>query len=171
MTAPDLAPIERRIGLGFGANLGDPTANIGRAVAALREAGISFDALSSFYATPPWGVTDQPDFVNACALARTRLAPLDLLDLVKATERAIGRRETTRWGPRVIDIDLLFYEDVIWRDDRLTLPHPGLLNRAFVLVPLAEIAPDLLIDGARVAEAAARIDARGIRRLGGVGPV
>jgi 2-amino-4-hydroxy-6-hydroxymethyldihydropteridine diphosphokinase len=157
--------MESRIGLGLGANLGDPAENLRRAVAALRDAGVVFDALSSLYATPPWGVTDQPDFVNACALARTRLAPLDLLDLLKATERALGREETRRWGPRVIDIDLLFYDDLNWRDDRLVLPHPGLLERAFVVIPLAEIAPGLRIGGARLADAARGADTNGIRRL------
>ncbi len=134
MSAPEPAKLERRIGLGLGANLGDPPANLRRALALLREGGLAFDALSSLYATKPWGVTDQPDFVNACALARTTLEPLDLLDLVKATERAMGRVETRRWGPRIIDIDLLFYDDLSWRDERLTLPHPGVLERAFVLV-------------------------------------
>ncbi|MGO8738501.1 2-amino-4-hydroxy-6-hydroxymethyldihydropteridine diphosphokinase [Rhodoblastus sp.] len=169
MSAPEFSRQETRqesrIGLGLGANLGDPEENLRRAVAALRDAGVAFDALSSLYATPPWGVTDQPDFVNACALARTSLAPLDLLDLLKATERALGREETRRWGPRIIDIDLLFYDDLNWRDESLVLPHPGLLQRAFVLVPLAEIAPDLRIGGARLAEAARRVDAGGIRRL------
>ncbi len=166
MSAPEISPGGSLVGLGLGANLGDPAENLRRAVAALGEAGIAFEALSSLYVTPPWGVTDQPDFVNACALARTSLAPLDLLDLLKATERALGREETRRWGPRIIDIDLLFHGELTWRDDRLTLPHPGLLERVFVLVPLAEIAPDLRVGGARLAEAARRVDASGVRRLG-----
>jgi 2-amino-4-hydroxy-6-hydroxymethyldihydropteridine diphosphokinase len=165
LSAPEPAKPERRIGLGLGANLGDPPANLRRALALLREGGLAFDALSSLYATKPWGVTDQPDFVNACALARTTLEPLDLLDLVKATERAMGRRETRRWGPRIIDIDLLFYDDLSWRDERLILPHPGVLERAFVLFPLAEIAPDLVIGGRRLAEAAASIEATDVVRL------
>jgi 2-amino-4-hydroxy-6-hydroxymethyldihydropteridine diphosphokinase len=155
----------RRVGLGLGANLGDPAGNLRRAVASLSEAGLVFDALSSLYATPPWGVTDQPDFINACALARTSLPPLALLDLVKATEKALGREETRRWGPRVIDIDILFYDDLRWRDDRLTLPHPGLLERAFVLVPLAEIAPDLVFGGVSLAAAGSGAKAQGIRKL------
>jgi 2-amino-4-hydroxy-6-hydroxymethyldihydropteridine diphosphokinase len=166
LSAPESSAKEIRVGLGLGANLGDPAENLRRAAVALRDAGLVFDALSSLYATPPWGVTDQPDFVNACALARTRLAPLDLLDLLKAVERALGREDTRRWGPRVIDIDLLFYDELNWRDDRLVLPHPGVLERAFVLVPLAEIAPDLRVGGARLADAARRADAGGIRRLG-----
>ena len=165
MGAPEPAKPERRIGLGLGANLGDPPANLRRAVTLLREGGLAVDALSSLYATKPWGVTDQPDFVNACVLARTTLEPLDLLDFVKATERAMGRRETRRWGPRIIDIDLLFYEDLSWRDDRLILPHPGVLERAFVLLPLAEIAPNLVIGGKRLAEAAASVEASDVVRL------
>ena len=156
---------EALVGLGFGANLGDPAASLRRAVALLREAGLRIEAVSSLYATAPWGVTDQPDFVNACALARTGLAPLALLDLLKATEQAMGRRETRRWGPRVIDIDLLFYDDIAWRDARLTLPHPGLFERAFVLLPLAEIAPDRVVAGTRLGEAARATDAVGVRRL------
>jgi 2-amino-4-hydroxy-6-hydroxymethyldihydropteridine diphosphokinase len=162
---PQPEPEARRVGLGLGANLGDPAANLRRAVALLREAGLQIDAVSSLYRTKPWGVTDQPDFVNACALARTVLDPLPLLDLIKATEQAMGRRETRRWGPRVIDIDLLFYDDLRWSDERLTLPHPGVLERAFVLLPLAEIAPDLVLDGTRLASAATAADAGGIARL------
>jgi 2-amino-4-hydroxy-6-hydroxymethyldihydropteridine diphosphokinase len=165
LSAPEPVAKERRIGLGLGANLGDAPGSLRRAVDLLREAGLVFDALSSLYSTKPWGVTDQPDFVNACALARTYLDPLPLLDLIKATEQAMGRRETRRWGPRVIDIDLLFYDDLRWRDERLTLPHPGVLERAFVLLPLAEIAPDLVLDGTRLATAAAAADSRGIARL------
>jgi 2-amino-4-hydroxy-6-hydroxymethyldihydropteridine diphosphokinase len=165
LSAPEPAAGEHRIGLGLGANLGDAPGNLRRAVALLGEAGLAFDAVSSLYATKPWGVTDQPDFVNACALARTTLDPLALLDLVKRTESAMGRRETKRWGPRVIDIDILFYDELIWRDERLILPHPGVCERAFVLLPLAEIAPDLTIGGVRLASAAALADRAGIARL------
>jgi 2-amino-4-hydroxy-6-hydroxymethyldihydropteridine diphosphokinase len=165
LSAPEPARREHRIGLGLGANLGDPPASLRRAVALLGEAGLAFDAVSSLYATKPWGVTDQPDFVNACALARTTLDPLPLLDLLKATERAMGRRETRRWGPRAIDLDLLFYDDLAWRDERLVLPHPGVLERAFVLLPLAEIAPDQVIGGTRMAQAAAAADTTGVAWL------
>ena len=156
----------RRAGLGLGANLGDPAANLRRAVALLREAGLEIEAVSSLYRTKPWGMTDQPDFVNACVLVRTALAPLALLDLVQATEQAMGRRATLRWGPRAIDIDILFVEGAPWRDSRLTLPHEGLLHRAFVLLPLAEIAPDLTINGVRIAEAAVTVDCGGATRIG-----
>ncbi len=165
-SAPDAKPRRRLVALGLGANLGDPAANVRRAVELLREAGLEFAALSSLYRTPPWGVTDQPDFINACALVRTAMQPLALLDLVQATEKDMGRRRTLRWGPRVIDIDILFDEDFMtWRDARLILPHPGLLERAFVALPLAEIAPDLVIGETRLADAAAGIDAEGVVRV------
>jgi 2-amino-4-hydroxy-6-hydroxymethyldihydropteridine diphosphokinase len=165
LTAPDANTGETLVALGLGANLGDPAANLRRAVELLAQAGLHFEALSSLYRTKPWGVTDQPDFVNACALARTTLAPLALLDLIQQTEKALGRRRTRRWGPRAIDIDLLFHGDAHWRDERLILPHPGLLERAFVLLPLAEIAPDFIVGGVRLAEAAEKIDPTGVVRL------
>ncbi len=164
MTAPDNTG-ETLVALGLGANLGDPVANLRRAVELLAQAGLRFEALSSLYRTKPWGVTDQPDFVNACALARTTLAPLALLDLAQATEKALGRRRTRRWGPRAIDIDLLLYGDAQWRDERLILPHPGLMERAFVLLPLAEIAPEFVVGSVHLAEAASKIDPAGVVRL------
>jgi 2-amino-4-hydroxy-6-hydroxymethyldihydropteridine diphosphokinase len=96
----------------------------------------------------------QPDYANACALGRTDLAPLDLLDAIKQLELDLGRVDTVRWGPRVIDIDILFYGALSYQDARLVIPHRDLLRRAFVLIPLAEIAPDLIIGGVRVADAA-----------------
>ncbi|MBB4197821.1 2-amino-4-hydroxy-6-hydroxymethyldihydropteridine diphosphokinase [Rhodoblastus sphagnicola] len=138
------------VALGFGANLGDAQANIRRAVEFLRKRGVDFVALSSLYATKPWGVEDQPDFVNACALARTDLAPRDLLALTQTAERALGRTPGLRWGPRMIDIDILFYQGLDWRDDKLVLPHPEITRRAFVLHPLAEIAPDMIVFGAPI---------------------
>jgi 2-amino-4-hydroxy-6-hydroxymethyldihydropteridine diphosphokinase len=152
----------RLTGLGLGANLGDPPANLRAAVERLREAGLQFEALSSLYRTRPWGVTDQPDFINACALARTRLEPLALLERIQAVEHEMGRRRSLRWGPRPIDIDILFYENISSTDPRLTLPHPGLLERAFVLLPLAEIAPGLVIGGHRLSDAAEKIDSDGV---------
>lgn len=160
----------RRIGLGLGANLGDPVASLRAAVDMLAGAGLEFEALSSLYRTKPWGVADQPDFINACALVRSDLPPLALLDLVQATEKALGRRPTRRWGPRAIDIDLLFDEAGPWRDARLTLPHQGISERAFVLLPLAEIAPDLRLDGGTVAEAAKNIESSGVCRIGPFAP-
>jgi 2-amino-4-hydroxy-6-hydroxymethyldihydropteridine diphosphokinase len=165
LPAPEQETRHALVGLGLGANLGDPSGNLRRAVALLREAGLRFEAISSLYATRPWGVTDQPEFVNACALARTALDPFALLDLVQATEKAMGRRRTRRWGPRVIDIDILFYDSLRLSGRKLNLPHEGLMQRAFVLLPLAEIAAGLEFDGTTVTEAAAKIDASGVVRL------
>ena len=143
------------IGLGLGGNVGDPTEAIRRAVAALGARGIAeIEKVSSLYRTAPWGGVPQPDYANACAIGRTDLAPLDLLDAVKTLERDLGRVDSVRWGPRVIDIDILFYDDISVQDERLVIPHRDLLRRAFVLIPLAEIAPDLVIAGRRVADAA-----------------
>ena len=143
------------IGLGLGGNVGDPSDAIRNAIAALKARGIAeIDKLSSLYRTAPWGGVPQPDYANACAIGRTELAPLDLLDAVKALERDLGRVDTVRWGPRVIDIDILYYGDVSLQDERLVIPHRDLLRRAFVLIPLAEIAPDLVIAGRRIADAA-----------------
>lgn len=141
---------------------------IGRAVDALDAMDrISVTARSSLYATPPWGVEDQPDFVNACALVETDLAPLDLLAACKDLEVALGRVPGARWGPRLIDIDVLWMEGVALESERLTLPHPRLTERAFVLVPLAEIAPDLVVAGRTIAEWGASADVSKINQLDG----
>ena len=145
----------REIGLGLGGNVGDPTGNIRFALDALQTRGIALiDKASSLYRTTPWGGVPQPDYANACAIGRTDLAPLELLDAIKQVERDLGRVDTVRWGPRVIDIDILFYDDSALTDERLVTPHRDLFNRAFVLIPLAEIAPDLVIAGRRVGDAA-----------------
>ena len=123
------------------------------------EPGIALVAVSRFYRTPPWGKTDQDWFVNACALARTDLKPEALLDRVKAIETALGRSPAERWGPRLIDLDIIAYDDLAMQSERLTVPHPEALDRAFALVPLAEIAPDRVIGGRRVGDAAASLGA------------
>ncbi len=143
------------IGLGLGGNVGDPAQSIRAALAALPARGIAqIERVSSLYRTAPWGGVPQPDYANACAIGRTELDPFDLLDAIKRLERDLGRVDTVRWGPRVIDIDILYYGDLAMQDERLVIPHRDLLRRAFVLIPLAEIAPDLVIAGRRVADAA-----------------
>lgn len=145
------------VGLGLGSNIGDRPANIRRALELLEDRGIvQIAAVSSIYRTPPWGYLDQEFFANACALGETRLGPLELLAATSAVETAMGRRPSVRWGPRLIDIDILFLGDTAFEHARLNLPHKNLFDRAFVLVPLAEIAPHLEIGGRSVAEAAAR---------------
>ena len=152
------------VGFGLGGNVGDPAKAIRAAVAGLEIRGIAqIERLSSLYRTAPWGGVPQPDYANACAVGRTSLAPFDLLDAIKHLERDLGRVDTVRWGPRVIDIDILFYGDVSVQDERLVIPHRDLLRRAFVLIPLAEIAPDLVIGGRRVADAAREIEAGDVR--------
>jgi 2-amino-4-hydroxy-6-hydroxymethyldihydropteridine diphosphokinase len=124
-------------------------------------------ARSSDYRTPPWGVTDQAPFINAAIAVTTALPPHDLLARTEECERALGRNRARerRWGPRGIDLDLLAYDDLVVIDRDLILPHPHLFERAFALVPLAEIAPEQVIAGIRVSEALARVDASGIAKL------
>jgi len=152
----------------FGGNVGDARAAIARAVAAFCDGEIvRLVARSSDYLTPPWGVTDQPAFVNACIAVDTELPAASLLGRAQSVERDFGRNreQETRWGPRTLDIDLLTYGGETIDEPGLTLPHPRILERAFVLVPLSEIAPDLTIEGVRVAEACRRVDTAGVTRL------
>lgn len=165
-TSRGAAPVHDsvEIGVGLGGNVGDPVAAIHAALAALRDRGaMTIANVSSIYRTAPWGGVPQPDYANACAIGMTRLAPHELLDAVKRIERDLGRVDTVRWGPRVIDVDLLYYGDWALNDARLTLPHKEILRRAFVLTPLAEIAPDRRIGGVRVDDAARALGADGVR--------
>lgn len=134
--------------LALGANLGEPAAQIADAVRRLAGVpGLTLAAASSLYRTAPWGVTDQPAFLNAALLARTSLGARELLAHTQAIERAMGREPGLRWGPRPIDIDLLWVGDAVLATPELTLPHPGLFERGFVLLPLAEIAGDQVVAG------------------------
>ena len=155
-----------RVFLGLGGNLGDPQ---GAMAAALRnldaDTDISVEAVSSVYRTPPWGKTDQPDFLNAAAELRTGLAPRALLDLCLKAERELKRVRAERWGPRLIDIDILLFGSREVHESGLDIPHPRITERAFVLVPLAEIAPDLSIRGETVGERLTRLDTSGIEKL------
>lgn len=152
----------------LGANLGDPRRQVLAAMDALAACpGVQVQARSALYLTPPWGDTDQPPFVNAAVRLETRLEPLPLLDVLLDIERRAGRtREGRRWGPRVLDLDLLVYEDRVLDEARLQLPHPRIAERAFVLLPLADLDGALDIPGqGRVAQLLARVDTRGCRRL------
>jgi 2-amino-4-hydroxy-6-hydroxymethyldihydropteridine diphosphokinase len=154
--------------LALGGNVGDVRSTFKRALAMLCEDGrVRLRARSSDYTTPPWGIAEQPPFVNSCVAIETDLAPEALLARVQRIEQTLGRRraEEPRWGPRTIDIDILTYDDLALDTPGLTLPHPRLLERAFVLVPLAEIVPDRVIEGQRVRDALARLDTSGIGRL------
>jgi 2-amino-4-hydroxy-6-hydroxymethyldihydropteridine diphosphokinase len=154
--------------LALGGNVGQVRETFDRAIAMLCEGSrLRLKARSSDYATPPWGVEDQPPFVNLCIAVETDLTPQALLARVQAVEHALGRRraQERRWGPRPIDIDILAYDDLTLDGADLTLPHPRLFERAFVLVPLAEIVPERLIAGRRVRDALAKVDTAGISRL------
>ncbi len=132
-----------RVYLGLGANLGDREANLRRARQELEARSIHVARMSPLYETEPWGVTDQPRFLNAACEASTVLAPHALLDVLKQIEREMGREETVRFGPRPIDLDILLYGDLVIDTPRLAIPHRGMLARSTVLVPLADIAPEV----------------------------
>lgn len=154
--------------IALGGNLGEARERLHHAVAALCDGDlVRLLARSSDYSTPPWGVEEQPRFVNLCIQVETDLTPHALLSRAQEVERALGRvRETERrWGPRPVDIDLLTYDDIALTTPDLILPHPRLFERGFVLVPLAEIAPERVIAGRRVRDALARVDAAGIEKL------
>jgi 2-amino-4-hydroxy-6-hydroxymethyldihydropteridine diphosphokinase len=149
--------------LSLGTNLGDRRANLVQAIRRL-PAGLNIVAISPVYETPPWGVLAQPAFLNLCLRAETKLTPRALLTFLKKLETEIGRVTAQRWGPRLIDIDILFYDDLIYEDEVLTIPHPSLTERAFVLGPLRDIAPELRhpLTGRSVTEMAAALDLSGL---------
>lgn len=147
--------------MGLGANLGDRRANILSAIGRLRALpGIAVLRAASLYESAPVGFIDQPRFVNTVIEVTTDLSPFDLLAAVQCVERDLGRVRTVRWGPRTIDIDILFYDDVTMDDPALTIPHPRMAERAFVLVPLAELVPDRLLNGRTVRDLAAAARSR-----------
>ena len=153
-----MAPEKRRGYLGLGSNVGDPAGHLREALHLLEAEGIEIDAVSSTYLTEPVGeVLDQPDFLNAAVRIRTGLEPEDLLDACKRVEAERGRSfEAPRHSPRPLDVDLLLLGDVELSTDRLTLPHPEVATRRFVLAPLLELDPELTLpDGTRLAEALA----------------
>src|SRR3989440_10411459 len=154
--------------LGLGGNVGDVRATLDAAVARFADGTeVKLIARSSDYRTPPWGVTDQPPFINCVIAVETGLAPQALLERAFDGERALGRDRSKeqRWGRRAIDIDLLTYDDLSLNQPGLLLPHPRLFERAFVLVPLAEIVPDRFITGRGVRAALSQLDTTGIEKL------
>lgn len=128
----------------LGSNLGDREENLCTALKHLQENGVDVIKTSTFIETEPYGVTDQPGFVNAVCQVETELAPLELLRLLLSIEQEMGRVRLRRWGERNIDLDLLLYEDAVLESAELTLPHPDMQNRDFVLIPLAEIAGEVV---------------------------
>jgi len=154
--------------IGLGANLGEATGTIRSAIVALADLSSSPVQSSRLYRSPAWGRTDQPDFINAVALIETRLSARALLDRLLAIERNFGRTrvEGERWGPRTLDLDLLLHGAAVIDEPGLRVPHPHLHERAFVLLPLAEIAPEARIPGIGVArDLAAAMAAGGIEAL------
>jgi 2-amino-4-hydroxy-6-hydroxymethyldihydropteridine diphosphokinase len=154
--------------IALGGNVGDVRATFRKAIANIcGMTQATLEARSPDYATPPWGDEQQADFINACVEIETSLDPHALLFTLHKIEQKFGRDRTkeTRWGPRTLDLDLIAYDDVRIDRPELTLPHPRLFERAFVLVPLADIAPDRLIAGHRVRDALAVLATEGIARL------
>jgi 2-amino-4-hydroxy-6-hydroxymethyldihydropteridine diphosphokinase len=152
----------------LGGNVGNVRDTLDRAIAELCD-GINVRLIvrSSDYRTPPWGVTDQPPFINCAIVAATEFAPQALLDRALLIEKQFGRDRTREhhWGPRTLDIDLIAYDDVRLNTPALTLPHPRLFERGFVLAPLAELVPERRIEGIRIKDALARVDQAGIEKL------
>ncbi len=130
--------------LGLGSNLGDRESNIQYALEKLEFYGSEILSTSRIIETEPYGFTDQPDFLNCAAIIKTSKPPLELLDTCKLIETEVGRIKTIHWGPRVIDLDILFYNDIVMEHDRLVIPHPELHKRKFVLDSLLEICPNML---------------------------
>lgn len=152
--------------IGLGGNVGDVQKSLSIALEKMNaEKNVQVTAVSSLYKTPPWGVEDQDWFLNACAKLKTKLAPLELLNFVKDIEVQLQRKKTYRWGPRTIDIDLLIYEGVELIDDRLTLPHPRMSGRAFVLLPLNEIGPNLKVKDKKISECLEQLDLSEIEKV------
>lgn len=155
--------------LALGSNLGDRHKHLADALQHLREA-INIESTSSIYETEPVGYLDQPAFFNLVCKGTTHLSPLDLLKFVKDTEVHLGRQPTFRNGPRIIDIDILLYDDLCIQEEQLTIPHPRMAERAFVLVPLAEIAPDAIEPTSKqtVQALLAAISQQGVSKAGAI---
>lgn len=128
--------------IGLGSNLGERDKNIRTALEKMQEKGIELLRVSSVLETEPYGYTNQPKFLNAVCLVETNLTPDQLLDVLLEIEKEMGRVRERKWGPRIIDLDIIFYEDLVLESERLIVPHPDMHNRWFVLAPLAEICPD-----------------------------
>ncbi len=154
--------------LGLGSNLGNPVAQLKLAIKRLAEAeGIEVLKTSSLYSTPPWGDEQQDDFINAVVQIQTGFAPLALLHALQSIENQMGRqRSKRRWGPRVIDIDMLLYDDLVLHSAELEIPHARMHERAFVLLPLSELEPAAEIPGhGSIVSLIAQLDCSGICRL------
>lgn len=130
--------------IGIGSNLGNRHENCLHAIELLEKRGITVKKKSSLYETEPWGVNDQPRFINMVVEIETTLEPKELLSLLKGIEKEIGRQDSFHWGPRIIDLDILLFNTLVLNEENLKIPHPFLHEREFVLRPLNEIAPDVI---------------------------
>lgn len=156
-------PVTRRVWLGLGGNIGDVRGSLSSSLRSLDDhQKIEVFCVSSLYRTPPWGLEEQPWFLNCCAEVRTSLSPRDLLTVCRAFEDVGERDRSVRWGPRTIDIDILVYEGEECSGSDLTLPHPGMFARAFVLVPLSEIAADIIVSNKKVSDWASGVSSEGL---------
>jgi 2-amino-4-hydroxy-6-hydroxymethyldihydropteridine diphosphokinase len=159
-----------RVALGLGSNVGDRVGYLRAAIEHLRSsADLEVIAVSPFAETRPVGGPEQPDFINAVVVIETALSPGDVLALAQSCERYAERVRTERWGPRTLDVDVLAYDGVVQVDEQLTLPHPRAVERAFVLLPWAAIAPDFVVEGRTVAQWAAAVEDDGVHWLHGGG--
>ncbi len=153
----------KRAWLGLGGNIGDVERAMAQALQSLNaHPAVVVELVSPIYKTPPWGVEDQPWFLNCCAQIKTSLSPEEVLELCQDAERQGKRQRNVRWGPRTIDIDIVAFEDCEQIEQRLTIPHPRATERAFVMVPLAEIAPHLIIAGKSAKQWLSQLDDDGI---------
>lgn len=154
--------------VGLGGNVGNVRAAFRAALETLDATpGVRVEAVSRLYSTPPWGLAEQPDFLNAAARLATELDPYDLLQLCQAAERGLKRERKVRWGPRTIDLDILVMEGVEIATERLTIPHARLEERVFALAPLADLEPGLKVRGRSVVEWLAELHATGVKPVAG----
>jgi 2-amino-4-hydroxy-6-hydroxymethyldihydropteridine diphosphokinase len=160
--------VERRIAyLCLGSNLGDRAGTMAKAVGLIARIGLKIVARSSLYETPPWGPVPQGPYLNLVVAVETELSARELLNMLLGVEHAFGRDRTReiRFGPRTIDIDILLYGEETIAEPDLEIPHPRMMERAFALVPLVEIAPDLVVGGVPIRQALAGLDASGIEKV------
>jgi len=158
---------KRRCYLGLGSNLGAKARNLAAALSLLaRRPGLSLQRVSSVYRTRPVGLPHQPDFLNLVASVDSELSPTDLLKAALYAEKQLGRVRTVRWGPRTVDVDILLIDQLQIAEPSLTVPHPRLRERQFVLTPLAEIAPDLELPGGDIVQDLAEGESRAVCRVG-----
>lgn len=152
--------------LGLGGNMGNPMENISEALRLLQEGDrVIVERISSYYETAPVGYEQQAWFMNIVAEIQTDLEPYALLALCNEVEKKLKRERNLRWGPRTIDIDILLYEDFESNTDKLTIPHPRMVDRAFVMIPLQEVAPDMILQGKSIEEIVRNLSNQEIRKL------